>query len=404
MFDTIETHEQFSASHVAPYPLTITRAEGIMVFDVCGKSYIDMASGVSVVNFGHGHPRLIQALIAQANKVAIVPRLFHNEPLSKLLKSACEMFEMDKAIPMNSGAEAVETAIKLARKWAYSIKNIQNNRAEIIVCDNSFHGRTITTVSLSSICKYKNNFGPLTPGFISIPFNDVSALEKAISPNTAAFLVEPIQGEAGVILPDKNYLKKCEEICKKNNVVFIVDEIQTGIGRTGKPLAVQHDNIHPDGLLLGKSLGGGLLPISLFLGKSALMNVIQAGEHGSTFGGNPLASAVAYESLQVLKEEKIAENAAQMGEYFLDELKKIQSPLIAEVRGKGLLLAIELNTNIQTSRAVFERLIKNGLLCIDTRNKVLRLLPPLIITKNQIDDAVNIIRGVIERKPIYEKD
>ncbi len=404
MPETIKNTEKYSAATHAPHPLTPTSAEGIYIFDHSGRSYIDMATGTSVVNFGHKHPRLMGALIDQAKKIAIVSRLFHNQPLSDLLKSACEMCEMDKAIPMNSGAEATETAVKVSRKWAYLVKNIPNDAAEIIICDNSFHGRTITTVSMSTVEKYKENFGPLTPGFISIPFNDATALEKAITPNTAAFIVEPIQGEAGVIMPNENYLKNCQMICQKNNVLFIVDEIQTGMGRTGKALAVQHDHLKPDGILLGKSLGGGLLPISLFLAKNSVMSVLKPGDHGSTFGGNPLASAVAFESIQVLQEEKLAENALKMGKYFLEALRKIKSPAIADVRGQGLLLAIELNTNILTSRAAFEKLIENGLLCIDTRNKVLRLLPPLIITKNQINEAVNIISKVLNTEELRHEN
>lgn len=406
MSTVFEITEQYAATNAAPYPLLISHAEGVHVFDEAGKSYIDMVSGVSVVNFGHKHPRLIKALIEQANKIAILPRLFHNKPLSLLLERICQLCKMDKALPMNSGAEAAETAIKICRKWAYTIKKIPQNNAEIIVCDNGFHGRTITTISLSSINKYKENFGPFTPGFVSIPFNDVQALENAITPNTAAFIVEPIQGEAGVIIPDAGYLKRCEAICKKNNVLFILDEIQTGMGRTGKLLASQYESIHPDGILLGKSLGGGLLPISLFLAKNEVMNVIQPGEHGSTFGGNPLASFVAYEAVNLLIDEKLGENAAKLGQYFLTELQKIKNPAIVDIRGKGLLIAIELDTNVIESRMVFEKLIQKGLLSIDTRNKMIRLLPPLIITKQKIDEGVKIIRHVFDKaikEPLCQK-
>lgn len=392
MIDSIKLDETYSPAHVAPYPLTLTHGKGIYVYDNKGKQYLDMASGVSVVNFGHQHPRLIKALITQANKIAIVPRLFHNEPLSQLLESACKFTKMEQAIPMNSGAEATETAIKAARKWGYIKKGIPENEAEIIVCNNNFHGRTVTTVSMSSTQKYKDHFGPLTPGFTRIPYNDVAALESAISRNTAAFIVEPIQGEAGVILPDPGYLKACEALCNKNQVLLIIDEIQTGMGRTGKFLASQYDNIAPDGILLGKSLGGGLVPISLFLGRYSLMDVFHPGEHGSTFGGNPLASYVAYEALSTLQDEKLAENAADVGTYFVEQLKKIKSPIITDVRGRGLLIAIDVNIDLVKSREIFEKFIQGGLLTIDTRNKSIRLLPPLIITKPQIDEAIETIQ------------
>lgn len=388
----IEKNSLYGAPNVTPYPLVISHGSGCYLFDCNENKYIDMASGISVTNFGHKHPRLIRALTEQTNKVAIVPRLFHNEPLSNLLKSACDLCNMDKALPMNSGAEAVETALKISRKWAYTVKQVAKDQATIITCDNSFHGRTITSISMSTVEKYKANFGPLTPGFISIPFNNPIALEQAITENTAAFLVEPIQGEAGVIMPDKGYLKKCADICKKHDVLFILDEIQTGMGRTGQPLASQYEDIQPDGILLGKALGGGLLPISLFLAKNHLMNVIDPGEHGSTFGGNPLASSVAYESIAVLNDEKLCENSSTVGAYFLEKLSQIKHPGIADVRGKGLLIAIELNTTIISSTAVCNKLIELGLLSVNTQNKVIRLLPPLTITKPQIDDAVNIIK------------
>lgn len=397
MIDVIKTNKAYSAGNVAQYPLTISDGDGIYVYDLKKNKYIDLVSGISVVNFGHKHPRLVAALIEQVNKIAIVPGLFYNEPLPKLLKSACELCAMDKALPMNSGAEAVETAIKISRKWAYTVKQVPRDRANIIVCDNSFHGRTVTVVSMSSVAKYKEHFGPLTPGFISIPFDDPEALSHAITKNTAAFIVEPIQGEAGVIVPGEGYLKKCAEICKKNNVLLIIDEIQTGMGRTGKALAFQHESIQPDGVLLGKALGGGLLPISLFLAKNELMQVINPGEHGSTFGGNPLASFVAYEAIEVLKDEKICQNVSGIGLYFLNQLKKIKNPAICAVRGKGLLIAIELDTAVVKSQTVFEKLLKQGLLSINTRNKVIRLLPPLIITKQQIDDVLEIIQHVFDQ-------
>ncbi len=394
MFDIIETSNQYGATNITPYPLVASKGEGVYLYDSNEKKYIDMVSGISVLNFGHHHPRLMNALISQATQIAIVPRVFHNKPLALLMKIACESCGMDQALPMNTGVEAVETAIKLARKWGYTVKQIPNNKADIITCDNSFHGRTIAAISSSSVSKYKENFGPLTSGFVSIPYNDVEALEKAINQNTAAFIVEPIQGEAGVIIPDAGYLKKCETICKKNNVLFIVDEIQTGMGRTGKLLGLQHEDISPDGILLGKALGGGLLPISLFLAKKHLMEVIQPGEHGSTFGGNPLASFVAYEAIITLLEENLSQNAAILGDYFIKKLKEIKSSAIIEVRGVGLLIAIEIDTNKFQSNHICEKLIEAGLLGLNTRNKIIRLMPPLVITKQQIDDAIEIIQHV----------
>ena len=395
MEQEIETNKIYSANHVSPYPIVITEAEGIYAHDSKGNTYIDMVSGISSVNFGHKHPRLIKTLVNQASKVAVVPRLFHNKPLSQLLEAACQLTDMEKALPMNSGAEALETAVKIARKWAYTVKKIGKDKAEIIACNNNFHGRTITAISLSSTDKYKENFGPLTPGFKLIPFNDPKALENIITKNSAAFIVEPIQGEGGVLLPDETYLKQCEAICKRHNVLFIVDEIQTGMGRTGKPLASQHQNVKPDGILLGKSLGGGLLPISLFLAKSELMDVIEPGEHGGTFGGNPLASAVAYEAINVLIDENISQQAAETGAYFLEQLKKIDSPAIIETRGKGLFIAIELDKNIITAQSLCQTLMEKGLLTINTHNKALRLLPPLNITIPQIDDSLAIIKQAL---------
>jgi ornithine--oxo-acid transaminase len=391
MHPSIQLSEQYSAGHVAPYPLLITRGEGVQVYDQNGRAYWDMAAGVAVVNFGHSHPRLVQALVAQAQQIAIVPRLFHNQPLARLMQRLCQLTAMDKAIAMNSGAEAVETAIKLARKWGYEVKGVADNQAQIIVCDNSFHGRTLTAVSMSSIDKYKRHFGPLTPGFVSVPFNDSAALAQAITPNTVAFLVEPIQGEAGVVLPTSGYLAQCHALCQQHKLLFMVDEIQTGMGRTGRLLALQHAGLQADLLLLGKALGGGLLAISMVLASEQIMGVLKPGEHGSTFGGNPLAAAVAYEALVVLEEENLCQHATRMGEYFLGKLTQIRSPLIRCARGKGLMLAIELDKGILSARTMVENLIQHGLLSVATREDVIRLLPPLVITKQQIDTVVSII-------------
>lgn len=398
MLDLIKNIETHIAANTTPYPLAISHGDGLYVFDFADKAYIDMVSGIGVVNFGHNHPRLVSALTEQAQKIAIVPRLFHNKPLSQLLTQICALTNMDKAIPMNSGAEAVETAIKVIRKWAYTVKNIPIDQAEIIVCDNSFHGRTVTTVSMSICNQYKNYFGPLTPGFKSIPFNNTAALEKAITANTAAFLIEPIQGEAGIIIPDKGYLKACERICKQHGVLLIIDEIQTGIGRTGKLLASQHENIEPDGILLGKALGGGLLPISLFLAKNQLMNVIKPGDHGSTFGGNPLASFVAYTAINTLLEEKLCENATKLGTYFLEQLKKIENPAIKSVRGKGLMLALEIDPAVISHHLLVKKLISNGFLSIATRNNTIRLLPPLTINQQQVDAAITILKNTLNKE------
>lgn len=394
MLDSLTIEKHYGATHIAPYPITLTEGEGIYLHDSKGNKYIDMVSGISVVNFGHKPSKLVDALVQQANKIAIVPRLFHNEPVCQLMQLACEQCQMDKAIPMNSGAEAVETAIKVARKWGYVEKKIPDNQAEILFCNDNFHGRTITAISASSIDKYKDNFGPLTPGFKCIPFNNAAALEAAITPNTAAFIVEPIQGEGGVIIPDDGYLKACEAICKKHNVMFILDEIQSGMGRTGKLLAAQYETVNPDGILLGKALGGGLLPISLFLAKDHLMQVIKPGEHGGTFGGNPLASFVAYNALKQLLETDILNNTIQVGTYFIEKLKTIKSDAIKEVRGRGLFIAIELEENT-TCAEIFEKFLKKGLLSIATRNNCIRLLPPLIITKAQVDEAMKIIQSVL---------
>lgn len=391
MLNLINRMKKFSANSVTPYPLAISRADGVYVYDFKNRPYIDMASGIAVANFGHKHPRIVKALITQVNKIAALSRLFYNEPISLLLEKACKLTHMDQGLPMSSGAEAVETAIKVARKWGYLKKQIPQDKAEIILCKDNFHGRTVTVISMSSNKKYQDNFGPLTPGFKLVPFNDTAALEATITDNTAAFIVEPIQGEAGIIIPSTDYLKACETICKKKNVLLIVDEIQAGLGRTGKFLASHHENIQPDGIILGKALGGGLVPISLFLAKKHLMNVIQPGDHGSTFSGNPLASYVAYEALNTLIEEGLIQNSADIGAYFTAALKKLSSPIIREVRGKGLFIAIEINTEIITPRLLCEKLLENGLLSIDTRNQSIRFLPPLIINKQQIDNAIDII-------------
>lgn len=392
MQTTIDTIKQYGANIILSAPITIVKGDNTYVYDDSGKQYIDMATGISSVNFGHNNPKILEELFKQANKISVVPRLFHNEPLANLFKKACELTNMDKAIAMNSGAEAIETAIKVARKWGYVKKQIPDGLAEIITFDNSFHGRTITAIGTSSNHAYKDKFGPMPSGFISIPFNNLDALEKAITKITAAIIIEPIQGEGGVVIPDEGYLYKCQEICKKNNVLFILDEIQTGMGRTGKNFAKEHYGLDPDGMTLGKSLGGGVLPISLFLGKENLMEVLHPGDHGSTFGGNPLASAIAYKALSILDEEALAERADVLGNLFVDELKKINSKYIQEIRAKGLFIALQIYP--QYFENFYQELLSLGILSVKTRNNAIRLLPPLTISEETILEVIQVIKDL----------
>lgn len=391
----IDLENKFGAQNYAPLPVVLTRGEGIYVWDVEGKRYIDMMSAYSAISHGHCHPRLVAALTAQASRLAVSSRAFYSDKLGAFLKRACELTGQDKALAMNSGAEAVETAIKAARKWAYTVKGVESDAAEIIVCEGNFHGRTTTIVSMSSEPQYRKGFGPLTAGFRMIPYGDTTALEKAITKNTAAFLLEPMQGEAGIVIPPAGYLKKCEEICRRHNVLLIVDEIQTGLGRTGKFLACDHEGVKPDGLILGKALGGGLLPVSLFLAKNEVMSVFKPGDHGSTFGGNPLACAVALEALNILIEEKLVERSAELGEYFLKALKTINSPVVAEVRGKGLFMGIAIDPKKKSAREICLALAEQGLLSKETHETVVRLAPPLVITKKELDDSLEIIQRVL---------
>jgi len=392
----VELENKFGAHNYHPLPVMITRGEGVYVWDENNKKYMDMMSAYSAISHGHCHPKLVAALTKQAQTVAVVSRAFYSDQLGKFLQKACELTGMARALPMNSGAEAVETALKAARKWAYRVKQVPENKAEIIACTNNFHGRTISIVAMSTEKQYRDGFGPFPEGFKIVPYGDAAALERTITPNTAAFIVEPIQGEAGIIVPPEGYLKACAEICRKHNVLLITDEIQTGLGRTGKILASQHENIKPDCITLGKALGGGLMPVSLFLAREDVMNVFTPGDHGSTFGGSPLAAAVGCEALNVLVDEKLAENSARLGEYFIAELKKINSPMIKEVRGKGLLIGIEIDMAIKSARDICMELLALGLLSKETHHTVIRLAPPLIITKAQIDEAVGIIKQVIK--------
>lgn len=392
MSSTIALEEQYGANNYHPLPVVLVKGNGVYVWDEQGKKYLDMMSAYSAVSHGHCHPRLVETLCEQAKKLAICSRAYHTETLGKFLQKACQLFSFEKALPMNTGAEGVETAIKAARKWAYQVKKVDHDKAEIIVCEGNFHGRTTTVVSFSSDPQYKNGFGPLTPGFKCIPYGNSQALRDAITANTAAFLLEPIQGEAGIRIPPQGFLSEAQRICSDNNVLLLLDEIQTGLGRTGKLLACQHENIQPDGVILGKALGGGLLPVSLFLSSNEVMSVFTPGDHGSTFGGNQLASAVALMALNLLSEEKLAENSAELGSYMLAELQKINSPFIKEVRGRGLFIGIEVNSDKILARDICIALMKNGLLSKETHGTVIRLAPPLIISRQQIDDALDIIQ------------
>ncbi len=395
MHPIIEQERAYGAHNYEPLPVVLTRGKGVHVWDEKGNQYIDMMSAYSAVSHGHCHPVLVKVLVEQAQTLAMVSRAFYTDKLGLFLKKICEMTGQEKALPMNTGAEAVETALKAARKWAYTVKKVPKDKAEIIVCDGNFHGRTITIVSMSSEPQYRAGFEPLTPGFKQIPYGDVGALEKAITPNTAAFLVEPIQGEAGIIVPPVGYLKKCAALCKQHNVLLICDEIQTGIGRTGRFLASEHEGVKPDGIVLGKALGGGLLPVSVFLTREDVMNVFTPGDHGSTFGGNPLAATVGLAALDVLADEHMIANAAEMGEYMLHQLQKIKSPLIEEVRGKGLLIGVSINPRYCAARGICLRLMKEGVLSKETHSTVVRFAPPLIITKEQIDFVIGALSRVL---------
>lgn len=391
----IELESQYGAHNYHPLPVVLTKGEGVYLWDIDGKKYIDMMSAYSAISHGHCHPRLVAALTKQAQQLAVCSRAFYSDNLGTFLQKACELTGQDRALAMNSGAEAVETAIKAARKWAYTDKGVATDKAEIIVCNGNFHGRTTTIVSFSSEPQYKNDFGPLTQGFKEIPYGDAEALEKAITSNTAAFLVEPIQGEAGIVVPPAGYLKKAAEICRKHNVLFIADEIQAGLGRTGKFLACDHEGVKPDGLILGKALGGGLMPVSLFLSRKDVMDVFTPGDHGSTFGGSPLAAAVGLEALNVLVEEKLTERSAELGNYFIEKLKQINSPLIKEIRGKGLLIGLVIDPAKMAARKVCLKLLELGLLSKETHETVVRFAPPLVITKEQLDDALAIIEKAL---------
>lgn len=396
MSSTIEIEEQYCAHNYHPLPVVLTRGEGVYVWDDKGNKYLDMMSAYSAVSHGHSHPRLVNVLKHQAGMLNIVSRAFYSDKLGPFLKLACELTGQDMALPMNTGAEAVETALKAARKWAYVVKGVEPDKAEIIACTGNFHGRTIAIVAMSDEPQYQKNFGPFPGGFKLAKYGSVEDLEKQINKNTAAFLVEPIQGEGGIVMPPAGYLKACQELCRKHNVLLIADEIQTGLGRTGKMLACQHEDVVPDGLILGKALGGGILPVSMFLAKREVMELFTPGDHGSTFGGNPLASAIGKEALDILVEEDLPNRSALMGEYLLSELRAINNPLITDIRGVGLFVGIEIDPSRSSARAVVEMLMERGLLSKETHETVVRLAPPLIISREQIDWSVGLIREILE--------
>ena len=391
----IELEQHYGAANYDPLPVVLSRGLGAELWDISGQRYIDMMSAYSAVSHGHSHPRLVKVLTQQAQRLSICSRAFYSDRLGAFLKRACDLTQMDSALPMNTGVEAVETAIKAARKWAYTVKKVAENQAEIIVCRGNFHGRTTTVVGMSSKPQYQFGFGPFAPGFKTIEYGDAEALAAAMTPNTAAFLLEPIQGERGIVVPPKGYLQTVAQICRERNVLLILDEIQTGLGRTGKFLACEHENVKPDALILGKALGGGLLPVSLFLSHRDVMNVFTPGDHGSTFGGNPLAATVALEALNILFEENLIQRSEELGDYLHQNLLEISSPLIKEIRGKGLFIGIELDSRYAQGRAIVLQLLEHGLLSYETHDTVIRLAPPLVISKEQLDEALTILKKVL---------
>ena len=392
--ELIDLENQYGAHNYHPLDVVIERAEGVWVYDVEGKRYLDCLAAYSAVNQGHCHPKILQALTAQAQKVTLTSRAFRNDQLGLLYKDIHDLTGFDMALPMNSGAEAVETAVKTARKWGYKVKGIPDGKAEIIVCANNFHGRTVTVVSFSTDEQYRDGFGPFTPGFKVIPFGDIDALRNAITPNTCAFLVEPIQGEAGIVIPPAGFLKQAAEVCRENRVLLVTDEIQSGLGRTGRLFAYMHEAITPDVLIVGKALAGGFYPVSAVLASREILGVYKPGDHGSTFGGNPLACAVARTALRVLIEEKMVERSAELGAYFLTLLQTLRSPDLKQFRGLGLWIGIELHS---PARPYCEALKEEGILCKETHDKVIRIAPPLVIKREEIDWGFERIRKVIEK-------
>jgi ornithine--oxo-acid transaminase len=387
--------ERVSAPNYSPLPVVLSRGEGVWVWDVEGRRYLDCISAYSSLNQGHRHPRIVAALVEQAERLTLTSRAVHNDRMGPFLNELCALAGMEMALPMNTGAEAVETAIKLARKWGYRVKGVAQDRAEIVVCRNNFHGRTTTIVGFSSEAQYREDFGPFTPGFTLVDFGDLDALRAAMTPNTVAFLVEPIQAEAGIIMPPQGYLTAARALCRERNVLFVLDEIQTGLGRTGKMFAYDHEpGADPDMLILGKALGGGVYPVSAVLASRAIMTLLRPGDHGSTFGGNPLAAAVGHAALRVLIRERLAERAAEQGDYLLGKLRALNASCIAEIRGRGLLIGIEIAAAAGSARLYCERLLERGVLAKDTHAQVVRLAPPLIVERAELDWLVEQLRGV----------
>lgn len=394
--DYIALEEQYSAHIYHPLDVVLTRGDGVWVEDVDGKRYMDFLAAYSAVNQGHCHPRLVKVMVEQAARLALTSRAFRNDQLPLLAKELCELTGYDMMLPMNSGAEAVETAIKVARKWGYEVKGVQDESAHILTCHGNFHGRTITIISFSPEEKYREDFGPFPPGFELIPYGDAAALEAAITPNTVAFLVEPIQGEGGVVLPPEGYLRQARQICDRHNILLITDEIQSGLGRTGKLLAAEHDGVRADMVTIGKALSGGMYPVSAVLANQEILGILQPGDHGSTYGGNPLACAVAREALKVLADEKLSERAAELGSYLMGRLRQISSPHIKLIRGKGLWIGIALKAEAGGARRFCEALMERGVLCKETHWNVIRLAPPLVITQDEIDWALARLEEVLQ--------
>ena len=392
----MELESRYAAHNYAPLPVVLVRGDGVYVWDDEGRRYIDMMGAYSAVSHGHRHPRLVRALCDQADRLGVVSRAFYTDRLGPFLERACMLTGQDRALAMNTGTEAVETALKAARKWAYKIKGVPEGGAEIIVCAGNFHGRSIAISGFSSDAENRDGFGPFPAGFVVIPYADAQALAAAITPRTAAFLVEPIQGEGGIIVPPAGYLSACAEICRSNDVLMICDEIQTGLGRTGKLLACEHDRVKPDAVTLGKALGGGLVPVSLFLAREGVMDVFEPGQHGSTFGGYPIAAAVGLEALDVLMQEELAERSGELGDYMMMRLRDLRSPLIRDLRGKGLFIGMELDGAAITARQFCECLLAEGVLTKDTHRDVVRFAPPLVITRDQVDAAVEHIQAAFD--------
>jgi ornithine--oxo-acid transaminase len=391
----IAAEEQFSAHNYHPLDVVVERAEGVWLYDVDGKRYMDCLSAYSAVNQGHRHPRIVKALVEQAGRVTLTSRAFRNDQFGPFAQELCELTGYEMMLPMNSGAEAVETAVKAARKWGYTVKGVPDGQAEIIVCADNFHGRTLTVISFSTEPQYRAGFGPFTPGFVIIPYGDADALEQAITANTVAFMVEPIQGESGVHIPPPGFLQRAREICDKNRVLLIADEIQSGLGRAGKLFACEWENVRPDVAIIGKALSGGLYPVSAVLASREVLGVFKPGDHGSTFGGNPLACAVAREALRVIVDEKLCERSAELGEYFKGRLQRIESPHVKEVRGRGLFIGVELKPEAGGARRFCEALRDRGLLCKETHQHVIRFAPPLVVTKEELDWALEQVEAVL---------